>query len=233
MAEQPDFEQAWLATFSSCIDAIAGEETRRQVLEGSEGLSSASDRQEVIAWTKSAMQRMESLTDEEQVQQIMTGCACQYPKSALQEARRKFEESEDVTLVHQILQVQFESFLRETLKLSEELVGEIVGRGWGLAGVVQGNTIIATKIPKSGFLVDYLEEPDPEVRRRYYCHCPRIREVLESSETLSPTYCYCGAGYYKGIWEEILQKPVEVEVLESVLKGDDVCKVAVRLPANH
>ena len=208
MAKQPDFEQAWLEKFSSRIDAIAGEETQKQVLEGCEGLSSVSDQQEVIAWTKAAMQRLESLTDEDQCQQIMTGCACQYPKSALQEERREFEESKDVTLVHQMLQTQFESFLRDTLRLSEQLVGEIVLRGWGLAGVKQGNTIIATKIPKSGFLVDYLEEPDPETRRQYYCHCPRIRDVLRSSVTSPPAYCYCGAGYYKGILEEILQKPV-------------------------
>jgi len=44
------------------------------------------------------------------------------------------------------------------------------------------------------------------------------------------TYCYCGAGFYKGIWEEILQEPVEVEVLESVLKANEVCKIAIHLP---
>jgi predicted hydrocarbon binding protein len=54
--------------------------------------------------------------------------------------------------------------------------------------------------------------------------------VLKTSETLSPTYCYCGAGFYQGIWEEILQQPVQVELLESVLKGDDVCKIAIYLP---
>ena len=43
-------------------------------------------------------------------------------------------------------------------------------------------------------------------------------------------FCYCGAGFYKGIWEEIIQEEVKVEVLESVLKGDDVCKIAIYLP---
>jgi predicted hydrocarbon binding protein len=49
-------------------------------------------------------------------------------------------------------------------------------------------------------------------------------------QPLSPTYCYCGAGFYKGIWEEITQQNVEVELLESVLQGDDVCKIAIHLP---
>jgi len=47
---------------------------------------------------------------------------------------------------------------------------------------------------------------------------------------ISTTYCYCGAGFYKGIWEEILQRPVEVEVLESVLSGGEVCKIVIHLP---
>jgi len=74
-----------------------------------------------------------------------------------------------------------------------------------------------------------MNEPDPEKKRALYCHCPRIRDVLKTSQTIPPIYCYCGAGFYKGMWEEILQEPVEVELLESVLKGDDVCKVAVHL----
>jgi predicted hydrocarbon binding protein len=47
---------------------------------------------------------------------------------------------------------------------------------------------------------------------------------------LPEDYCYCGAGFYKGIWEEILGEPVEVEVLESVLQGGDVCRIAIHLP---
>lgn len=103
----------------------------------------------------------------------------------------------------------------------------------GLAGVKKGDTIIATKIPKSGYLAEYMKETDPKKKRQLYCHCPRVRDVLKIKETISPTYCYCGAGFYKGIWEKILQKPVEVELLKSVLKGDDVCRIAVYLPLSQ
>jgi len=147
--------------------------------------------------------------------------------------RKTYEATQDIDLVHHTLQEQFESFLKDTLQLSDELIKEIVERGWGSAGVKKGNTIIATKIPKSGYLIEYMQETDPERKRRLYCHCPRIRDVLKTCETISPTYCYCGAGFYKGIWEEILQRPVEVKVLESVLKGDAVCKIAVHLPSDR
>ena len=233
MLEEQDFERAWLAKFSTCLDEIAGEEVRKEVMAGSEDLSSHSGAQEVVVWSKGAMHRLDSLVDEERRKEIMTGCACQYPKAALQEIRKKYEETEDIDLVHQMLQEQFESFLKDTLQLSDDLFHEIVRRGWGLAGVRRGDRIIATKIPKSGYLIEYMKETDPEARRQHYCHCPRVREVLKTSETISPTYCYCGAGFYEGIWEEILQKPVEVEVLETVLKGDEVCKIAICLPSDQ
>ncbi len=231
MSEGQDFERAWLAKFSSYLDVIAGEGIRKEVMKGSEKLSSQSSRQEVISWTQGALERLESLVDEGSSKEIMAGCACQYPTSGLQEIRRQYEATKDVDLIHRMLQEKFELFLRDTLALNDELVEEIVARGWGLAGVKKGNTIIATKIPKSGYLVEYMAETDPEKKRRYYCHCPRVRDALKTSQTISPTYCYCGAGFYKGIWEEILQKPVEVEVLEAVLKGDEVCKIAVYLPS--
>jgi hypothetical protein len=177
------------------------------------------------------MERLDSVLDEQRKRAVMTACACQYPKPALQAARKEYQGTKNVDRVLQVLQQQFESFLKENLRLSRDLISEIASRGWGLAGVRQGNSIIATKIPKSGYLIEYMQETDPARRRQLYCHCPRIRMVLESSQTISSTYCYCGAGFYQGIWEEILQEPVEVEVLETVLQGDDVCVFAVRLPA--
>jgi hypothetical protein len=75
-----------------------------------------------------------------------------------------------------------------------------------------------------------MQESDPRVKREMYCHCPRVRDAIRNGQALPETYCYCGAGYYKGIWEEILGQPVEVEVLESVLGGGNVCKIAIHLP---
>lgn len=233
MSEQYDFERAWLAKFGRCLDESAGTEIRQQVLAGSEALSSASNRQEVIAWSRQAMERLDALVDEEQRQAIMAGCACQYPTANLQDVRQAYEACGDHGVAQRMLQERFETFLRDTLQLDEPLVEQVVSRGWGLAGVRQGErTVLATKIPKSGYLVEYMQEPDPAKRRQLYCHCPRIRAVLQTSETISTTYCYCGAGFYKGIWEEILQRPVEVQVLQSVLKGDEVCQIAIHWSAD-
>jgi hypothetical protein len=229
MPEAPDFERAWLMKFSRCLGELAGEEIRDIVMEGSEALSAGTEPLEVIHWTQAAMERLGGEVEVGTLKSIMTGCACQYPKSDLQDVRKEYEASGDIQLVHRMLQEKFEVFLRDTLRLEEELVMQVVERGWGLAGVLSGHTIIATKIPKSGYLVDYLMETDPENKKQIYCHCPRVRDALTLSESLPISYCYCGAGFYKGIWEEILQEPVDVEVLESVLSGGEVCKVAINL----
>ena len=232
MAVEYDFERAWLAKLSCCLDEVAGQELRRDVMAGSEDLSDRSDRRDVIDWSVRAMERLDSLVGEEARRRIMTGCACRYPAEGLEAIRGRYQETGDVGAAHQMLQERFEAFLRDGLRLDDELFEDVVGRGWGAAGVRTGREIIATKIPKSGYLVEYLGEADPERRRQLYCHCPRVRDVLQSPDSLSPTYCYCGAGYYQGIWEGILQQPVQVELLASVLKGDDVCTVAIRLPAD-
>lgn len=63
---------------------------------------------------------------------------------------------------------------------------------------------------------------------------PKVRELIRAVvEPLSKTYCYCGAGFYKGIWEYILQRPVMVEVFKSALHGDDLCRIAIHLSLTH
>ncbi|MFC2055805.1 hypothetical protein ACFLV7_16150 [Chloroflexota bacterium] len=232
MPQEYDFDRAWLDKFCNCLDEAAGEKVRTEVMAGSERLSEDSSRNEVIAWTQEAMEQLESLLDNSKCRAVMTGCACQYPKSDLQEVREAYESSGDIDLAHRMLQEKFEEFLRNVIHLSDEHFEAVFSRGWGLAGIKEGNTITATKIPKSGLLSQYLDESDSQEKREYYCHCPRVRDAVGHGETLPLIHCYCGAGFYKGIWEEILQEPVEVEMLESVLQGGEICTIAVHLPAS-
>ena len=54
MPEELDFETAWLGKLSTHLDEIAGEQIRKQVLQGSEALTSESPRETVIDWTRGA-----------------------------------------------------------------------------------------------------------------------------------------------------------------------------------
>jgi hypothetical protein len=225
-----DFERYWLGKFERSIEKTTGKELKEEIMVGSDNLTDRSERQEVIAWSKQAMEKLDRLIDEDKRIDIMTSCACEYPKSELSEIRKKYQETANVEICHDMLQRKFVSFLTGNLHLDARMIKQIVGWGWGVAGRLEGDTIIATKIPKSGYLIEYMKETDPVKKRAIYCHCPRIRDALKTGVEISPTYCYCGAGFYRAIWEEILQKPVRVGVLESVMKGDDVCKIAISLP---
>jgi hypothetical protein len=224
-----DFEKTWLEKFGACIERETSAEIRSKVMEGSEELSDITDRDKVVEWSEGAMNRLDELVETEKSKRIMTGCSCHYPKSDLQDIRKRYEENGDIDQVIGMLQEKFVSFLKDGLNLSDGMIADIVDRGWGLAGRRDGDRIIATKIPKSAYIKEYMEETDIAKKRAIYCHCPRIRNSLRTGSNISSTYCYCGAGYYKGIWEEILQRPVRVELLKSVLGGDDVCSIAIQL----
>jgi predicted hydrocarbon binding protein len=97
-------------------------------------------------------------------------------------------------------------------------------------GVRVGNIVYETKIP---FLTQaYLDESDPTLKRYYYCHCPWAREAVKSGQPVAPIFCHCSAGFHKKPWEGALGQKVQVDVLESVLQGDDRCRFAIHLPEN-
>ena len=81
------------------IGRIAGEEVRERVMEGFEGLSGGS-REAVARWVKGAMDRLDSLVDEETRTRIMVSCGhgCAAMNSSVIDdvkARRKKYESID------------------------------------------------------------------------------------------------------------------------------------------
>jgi hypothetical protein len=230
MGDAPDFEQAWQRKLGAALDRVAGEATRHLVLEGGQHLSDESSRDEIILWTQEMLARAEGALDKRELAEVFTACACHYPGEDLLALREDFARNGDLHAIMDQLQARFEQFLTSVVELPGEHIEQIIARGWGLAGRLEGDTIIATKIPKSGYLREYMQEPDPDRRRALYCHCPRVRAAAATNEGLSPTYCYCGAGYYRDIWETILAQPVTVEVVSSVLAGDDTCTIAIHLP---
>jgi hypothetical protein len=230
----------WLEKFSQSLDQITGVDMRKEIMKGSEILSPIprcpffasfpidyENRIRTIDWTKEAMEKLDASVDEDRRIEVMTRCACQFPKSLLKNIREVYEENRDVEEVHHLLKNQFLDGLKRTLK-DETLFRKIRGWGWGVAGVKEEERIIATKIPFER--EKYFKTTDPTKKRYHYCHCARIREIHKmEGKNVSTTFCYCGGGFYKGIWEEILQKQVKVKILKSLLKGDDVCSFEIIL----
>jgi len=54
------------------------------------------------------------------------------------------------------------------------------------------------------------------------CLCP-LAEAQKAGQ-LSPTYCLCSVGYVQEMHERTLGRPVEVELVDSVLRGGQRCR---------
>ena len=52
---------------------------------------------------------------------------------------------------------------------------------------------------------------------------------LSADETISLTYCNCSKGFVKKFWEAVLEKPVQVELMQSVMSGAPNRKFGIRL----
>jgi len=57
-----------------------------------------------------------------------------------------------------------------------------------------------------------------------HCLCPMVET---DPSGLSHTYCFCSLGYVKEMHEQMFKRPVEVELLSSVLRGDPRCKFKI------
>jgi hypothetical protein len=54
------------------------------------------------------------------------------------------------------------------------------------------------------------------------CLCPLVE--VQSVEKISPTYCHCSVGYVREMHERMLGRPVQVELVDSVLRGGKRCR---------
>ena len=220
-----EFEEEWLSKLNHCLTEYYDPETAIQLMEGQDPENGS---KQVIDWTRTLVEKIEE-KDVDTAKNIFTCMACQYPKSNLAEISKVYRETGDFAKAHSMLQTYFIETIREYLGLSEEEISKVEEWGWGVAGRREGNRIISTKMPFDW--AGYWAEEDPEIKRFHFCHCPRVRDVLKNQlDPIYETYWLCGGGFYKSIWEHILDKQVSVEVLQTVMHSDPVCQFAIHLP---
>jgi predicted hydrocarbon binding protein len=58
------------------------------------------------------------------------------------------------------------------------------------------------------------------------CYCPLL---AASNETVSPVFCNCSTGWFKEFFETILEKQVEVELVQSIVWGSSNCKFRIHI----
>jgi hypothetical protein len=225
---------------SNTLKQSVGESKHKEIFEGIELPPLGTPSKDKPEVTKKFMERLESKLGEKACRELLSTGPHAGPKEEYLPERRKFLESKGIDDFlrkrHKEYVDELEKHMKEkTLYFTQEIDGEVLEYVRNTPtcqnGVRKGDTIHVTKIPYMA--KEYLHEKDPKKKRYYYCHCPWVREAIISDVKIPPSFCYCSAGFEKRPWDVIFDHPVKADVVESVLKGDLICKFAVHIPKEH
>jgi hypothetical protein len=228
-----------MVNFSRRLIDEFGEETRNKIFDDIEVPPMGLHPMKKPKVTKKLIERFLTEVDHEKCANFLAnGLRGKYTAS-YKPAREKFLKAENIDEFLKIKRQDFidtltnhleEGTLFFTQEIDEEVLEYVKNQqGMTEAGIREGNKVLITKIPY--MTQQYLNETDEKKKRYYYCHCPWVREaLLEEDQPVDPIFCNCSGGYYKNFWEAVLDQPVQVELLESVIMGDKVCKFAFQLP---
>lgn len=225
------FQETWRDRVLDAVEALEGTAFRREV-EGLAGPFPGDGTAGTPDWAAVLVGLLRERMSEEHLTRALQAGSCRRPAPLIEEARRAWTESGNLDRVLDVLRDQMIRALRDGMLFEEDLVGRVVGEGWGLAGRRDGSRILVTKIPRSGNLRAYLEETDRERSRGLYCHCPWVASAREAGVETPEEHCLCGAGFYRHLWEGILGTRVEVEILGTICSGADACSFAIHLPGS-
>ena len=155
------------------------------------------------------MDTLDALTgNAEEKYQVLSCCAHVFPEERIAHLRSVYEQQRNIDdVLHEMYQ----------------------DPDWYEDPVRTGHVLHMRKVPYDPN--GYEHGTTPVERRRAYCHCAFVRPYLdEVPARLSPTFCWCGSGWYRRLWEGILGQPVEIEHVETLLNGNDQCMLTITLP---
>jgi hypothetical protein len=184
--------------------------------------------------------RLINLVGCEATQHLLSACLRDLPDEYFVGERQKYVRYGDIdkflkkkhhALVRLLQKCQRQGELFFSQEITDEVVQYVKAHPEIESGVRDGNRLYISKIPYNAKM--YLAETDPTMKRYYACHCPWAREAVKAdSIRMDPVFCFCSGGFSKKPWEVIFGQTLQVEVLESVLKGDFRCRFVVHLPEN-
>ena len=220
------------------LGEIAGEEKRDEVFNEIELPPLGLPPSQKSKITQAVVDNLEAVVDAETCKGVLSEVAHGIPKEYHLEKRNEFLKAKNIDeyierrrakAIAQLEKHRDEGTLFFNQEITDAVIDFVKSRPDILTGVRKGNKIYHTKIPY--MTKEYLAETDEMMKRYYCCHCPWARESIKAGDVeVSPTFCYCSAGFTKQPWEVALDQPLEVEVVKSVLKGDLECSFLVHLP---
>jgi hypothetical protein len=174
----------------------------------------------------------------EEVEWFLSACLRDLPNEDFIDERGKYISSAHIDdylskkhqeFVQELQKCQQDGTLFFAQEINDEVIEFVKDHPETECGVREGNLLYITKIPYNA--KQYLAETDPTLKRYYACHCPWAREAIKNGNIrLNAVFCNCSGGFSKKPWEVIFGQTLQVDLLESVLKGDYRCRFVVHLP---
>jgi hypothetical protein len=202
-------DHEWHRRLAEGVEQVLGPAARQQILAGIDGITTESPQEDYREWIRLAMERLDGLTDDPaQKYQIVSCAAHVFPQNRIDQLRGIYERN------HAIDDVLCEMYQDPD---------------WYENPVRKGNQLHMRKVPYDPEA--YKSATTPAARRQAYCHCAFVRPYLhEVPAKMSSTFCWCGSGWYRRLWEGILGQPIQVEHVETLIKGNDCCTLVITLP---
>jgi hypothetical protein len=187
---------------------------------------------------RTVVERLESRLGEDRAGRLIGQGLRDLPDEGYLDGRREFEEAGGIDeylrrkgdrFIAELRRICDEGGLYFSQPITDEVISYVESHPEIRQGVRVGSVLYEAKIPYMA--TEYLREKDPQRRAYLYCHCPWARESLQKGETVvSRTFCNCSAAFHRKPYEVIFGRPLESEVLETVLAGDPWCRFAIHLP---
>jgi effector-binding domain-containing protein len=197
----------WESRLARAVEDLLGAEARAHVMMGSELLIPDSSKEERTRWVREAVERLDKLTDDEQRYDILSRCAHVFPEERIQRLKNIYERTGQIKAV------------LEQMEQDQE---------WYETPMMEGTCIRVRKVPYNR--KTYEAATTAIDKKNAYCHCPMVRGLFEE---MPPSFCYCGSGWYRRLWEGILGGPVRVRIEKTVTKGDDYCEFTIDIPSGR
>lgn len=205
----------WAGLLGRHVRRVLGDEVGRDAMRGSDGLSLEAAADDRFCWVKGAMERLDSMADPRQKYDAVSSCAHVFPRAQIDKLGAVYESA----------RAEVDDPLQAVDAVLDFMAADPC---WRERPLREGRTIYSSKKPRDPH--GFEAATSKAEKAKAYCFCPIIRNHLD--EGMPTTFCYCGAGWYRQQWEGAVGKPVRIEIVESLLKGDDRCTFAIHLPDN-
>jgi effector-binding domain-containing protein len=202
----------WSGLFQRNLERVVGAEQAKRIFGEMDSITVDTPLEERKELTLCAVSRLTALGQEYATYDVISSCAHVFPDSQTEKLRLVFQQ-------------EFAKTQDKIKAIDAVLEFMDSDPGWRVEIYREGDVIYTAKNPRDRAAFEAAQTD--EERRRAYCFCPIIRNHLE--EDVPPEFCYCGSGWYRKQWEDATQKPVSIEIVKSLVKGDDRCQYAITI----